>query len=641
MEVEDLNMEHLAPKIYLDDAHIPVYRVFTPSMDVNKSKKFIAYQGSQSSVWSLIQATSKSTSQLTWQINTPSVRTGINRQMYVELTIQATAQDGAGAPGTAGNPLTDANLGTALSSSRLGVRPLPFQSSVDTASLDLNSSRFSWNPRQIVNALYSFNTTDKHWDGYYSSAGGLPEQFSTYNAGADPANTFFVASGLARNPLQYYGNNVYVTNRGISNYNLSKVGVNTGTFQITICEPLLIPPLTSGTRDSDCLYGINNLNLNFVMSNIERIFAVGNLGPGAAGVFSSILPSSISIIAATLHIQYNTFNLTYKLPRTPVWSCHDILNFRKDITLQADPTYTVLTGGIDPATILLSANGSARPPPAGTHISSSISLSQIPKYIYVFAKRRVGNDNPGTTESFLRITRISVDFNNRSGLLSSLSEYDLYALNVKNGYNRSFVEMEYVGLPLCLSTAEDLSLSDDQAPGCIGQYNLQITVDFAFPQSWSSTTATGLPARYPIVNNFDLFVVVINEGACWVSPSGILQTKFGMLTENVILSAEIEYGTYEKYTSMSLMGGSFFGKLNSFVNKAAKTIESVAPVVGNVANALSPALANTQLGKYSGLLSKIGDYSNKANEYAGVARKATGGAKYINKETLRKRMMNL
>ena len=621
--MEDAEMESIAPKIMLDEAEIPVYRVFQPALDVDKPKKYIAYQGAQSVVWQKIEATSVSNSQISWNINTPSVRTGINRQIFIELEVSARAID------KLGNAVTDANFNAALTG-RMGVRQFPLQSASNTVSLDLNSSRFSWNPRSSIAALYSYDINMESQNGYFSTTGSCPDMYSTMNASADPAGSFFVGSTTSRNPLGRYSQNMARQSRNITNYDLQRTvnaAANSGNFSVIVTEPILLPPLAAGSREEPCLYGINNLNLNFVLGDTQRLFAVSSAS-GAAGSDTDFNKfDNINIKKATMHIQYYTFNLTYPLPRTPVWSCSDISNYITRIT-QTIPEPSITN------------SGNADIPnkqELDDVVTNSINLNQIPKSIYVFAKRRQGVDNAGSTDTFLRISKISVDFNNRSGLLSTCNEYDLYNMARKNGLKRSYAEVERIGLPLCLSPAEDLSLGDDQSPGLIGQFNLQMTIKFRLPISFPTSVAEA-GRRYPITNLFDVQVVVVNEGACWIGPDGILKTKFGMLTENAVLTAPIEYGTYEGYQADVLYGGSFFGKVKSFVNKASKIVQKVAPHVSRISSAVAPALEGTRFDKYGKHLGKLGEYADKAGEYAGVAEQVTGSGRYVSRAALRKKL---
>lgn len=592
-------------KIILDSAEIPIYRVYQPALDVNQPKKYIAYRGAQSVVWQKLPTTSISNSQITWQINTPSVKTGINRHVYVEVEVQARLLGGNG------NAIPDDKFGGEIAKDELGLRNLPLQSACDTASLDLNSSRFSWNPRGIIAALYAYNIDRKAQRTFFSVSGGMPEHYSSY-----------IRDNLGgRDPLQLYEANASQNTRHIKNFLFEKVTGQVGVFRVKWFEPVLIPPLSTSAREAPCLYGINNFNLNFVMGDLGRLFSVG-ADPAVATDFGSI--DSITINSATLHLQYYTFDLTYPLPPVPVWSVSDISNH---ITTAYSP--------VPDASILNYGNTSTTTTPAnlGEITTTSVNLNQIPKAIYVFAKRRNGSDNARTPDNFLRITKISVDFNNRSGLLSTMTEVDIYNMAVKNGLQMDWAQVQRVGLPLCLLPAEDLSLGDAQAPGLIGQFNLQIQITFAAPYSMDTAKGAGTGAEndltYPIVNNFDCYVCPVYEGVCWLSSSGILMTKFGSLSENAILSAPIEFNSYENYIDSTLYGGNIFGKISSFAKDAWNGIRKVLPVASDVASAIAPLVSarNPSMGQAISTAANIGR-----------AVSGRGGSAYVSRKVLKSRM---
>lgn len=591
-------MEPHQPAILLDDAEIPIVRVFQPAVDVNAPKKYIAYQGAQSVVWQKISTTSLSNSQLTWQVNTPSVKTGINRHCYVAVTARARLVGGDG------NAIPAANFDNAVTN--LGMRNFPLQSSCDTASLDLNSSRFSWNPRYILPAMYAYNVHRTSQRTFFSVAGGLPEQYSSYiNPNVDDP----------KQAMASYGANTAQPSRHIRNFSFIKVGgANDGTFEVSWMEPVLLPPLATSARESPCLFGINNFNLNFVMGDLGRLFSVRS-SPGAAADLGTV--DSISIVSSTLHLQYYTFNLQYPLPQTPVWSVSDITSQVNEIA-QIGP----IRGLADDNT---TTNGITN-----TTVTRSLNLNQIPKAIYVFGRRRQGVDNAGTPDHFLRLTKISVEFNNRSGLLSTLDEFDIYNMGVKNGLQMSWAQVQRVGMPLCLLPAEDLSLGDDQAPGLIGQFNFQMEITFAAPLGMDTLrnagAAGGNNLRYPIVNNFDIYVCPVYEGVAWLNSSGLLMTKFGCLTELSIISAPIEFNTYEKYVDSTLYGGDLWGKVKNFVGRAFGAFKKALPVATSIAENIAPAIAASH---------------PRASEALGKAAsvgRALGGAKNLTRAQLKKRL---
>ena len=65
--------------------------------------------------------------------------------------------------------------------------------------------------------------------------------------------------------------------------------------------------------------------------------------------------------------------------------------------------------------------------------SSNIQLSFIPETIIIFARRIPSLLTPMDAESYLVIRDIRVNFNNSSGLLSTVTQQQLYDASISSG----------------------------------------------------------------------------------------------------------------------------------------------------------------------------------------------------------------
>jgi hypothetical protein len=113
------------------------------------------------------------------------------------------------------------------------------------------------------------------------------------------------------------------------------------------------------------------------------------------------------------------------------------------------------------------------------------------------------------SDAFLPITSINITWGNVSGVLSTLSQYDLWLLCEKNGLKQSWpmfsgqtiriyskaldngnpYEMHVRGpsAPLCLEFGSDIQLLNEDYPGKQGTWNFQIQVN-AFNSTVSAVT---------------------------------------------------------------------------------------------------------------------------------------------------------
>ena len=86
-------------------------------------------------------------------------------------------------------------------------------------------------------------------------------------------------------------------------------------------------------------------------------------------------------------------------------------------------------------------NGSSLPSGSQQKYSfSNIQLNQIPSKILIFARKNEADLTTYDSNSFLVIKNLSINFCNKSGLLSSASQTQLYDTSIKNGLQQNFFE---------------------------------------------------------------------------------------------------------------------------------------------------------------------------------------------------------
>jgi len=146
------------------------------------------------------------------------------------------------------------------------------------------------------------------------------------------------------------------------------------------------------------------------------------------------------------------------------------------------------------------------------------------------------------SSSFMAINNISINLNNQSGLLSSMSAYDLWRMSVKNGSAQSWETFSGVaqtssvavsgagdivnttGSLLVINPSYDLSLPSYLANGNLGNYN------FAFQIGVSNTLeASGGASITP-----EICVITANDGVL-VNQQGTSAIFSGLLTKELTL----------------------------------------------------------------------------------------------------------
>ena len=163
-----------------------------------------------------------------------------------------------------------------------------------------------------------------------------------------------------------------------------------------------------------------------------------------------------------------------------------------------------------------SADGSFTEPTGVVIQSTNLQLSGIPDKLIIFCRKRIADLKCSDTDSYATITNISINFNNQAGLLSSMTQEQLFRNSIQSGLvNMSWDEFcgstvsacdgegtnrnaqirsaysgvgartgtpgfqlsPTTGTILVLSFAEVIQLTEEYyAPGSLGSFNLQMAV---------------------------------------------------------------------------------------------------------------------------------------------------------------------
>ena len=273
----------------------------------------------------------------------------------------------------------------------------------------------------LNNPLMGYSVNDMN--NSYQSRGAFPVTITSIQKGAiggalAPVNLANVSLKTALTANNGVGTNFVV---GLS---------------FTVYEPILLSPFIFG----DCVnhqgfYGIQNMSIT------------ANVG-GTSRVWSSMNLPSRNITSITLNGFTNAqLILNYLTPQPS-----QLLSSRNTVPYYSLPRYISSSGG--PNTFAAMQASTYNPtitsygpcpgilPSSQTIVSSSIQLNCIPDKLIIFVRPSLSQTqtpwNVATT--FLVIQNISLNFNNSSGLLSSVSQYSLWQMSVENGSTQSWGE---------------------------------------------------------------------------------------------------------------------------------------------------------------------------------------------------------
>ena len=511
-----------------------------PRIDVvsDEEQNHIVHKGAQRSTHYVQTADSYQVgvapTQSSWSVSPPSNQTIVDRFVRVRHYLEFDA--------------TNANIDLGINS---GFRQFPVSSICDVATLSINGEQVSENIQSKLHAMLTYGNTPEQRRKSWSTAPAQPDSYQDYGD--------YLTYGSARNPLADFGENSTEPSRG--GFEVEVTVVNK-TVRAVITEPIWVSPLYNGLGSQvEGMVNVNQLNLTLrYNTNSARVFCHHDTGAIPLGASTGKFYQ-----APELLITYLTPDMTQPIPSLqvlPYQSCNEYVRELSAIT--AGATSTVF--------------------------SDTIRLSQIPRFVYLFARRNEATSTFETSDSFLGIDNVSIQWNNEAGLLSGATKQDLFEMSCRNGCNLSYPAWtKYRGSVLALELGKDIGLPDGMAPGVNGQFTIQCQVTF---KNLDATSFTGT-----------FYLVAVNEGIFTVGPNVGRASLGGVSPQKVMAASE----SMHKSDHTDVEGGSFWHSAKSLVKKGHKMVKKhsgLAKAVGEAAGlAISPeAVLAYEGAKASGLL---------------------------------------
>jgi hypothetical protein len=389
------------------------------------------------------------------------------------------------------------------------------------------------------------------FNGFYyatTAAGNVPQPVA--GAGTPTAGVQTVPEGgSSPGTVSYRNGQPYLTAA------LAATETRVLTFYVVVysTEKLLLPPFIFADQyeESTGLFGVQNfqVQMNMAPTPIRSLrvalqtTVLNNLGASVAPFSPVVAPATPQPLAAwsagnfsglwvskpTLSVQFLTPSLDIPLPPKSI------------VPYMEYPRYIA-----NPGTTIASTTDLVT---AGIQISSqTITLPNIPDLLVIYVKPSAYADVTQGDWS-LPVTSISLNFDNFSGLLSTMTQQQLYQMSVRNGVDMDWSEWTglgavpfssslplngtgaaptlgglrgLVGGPLVLRPGVDFPLSSGQASGLVGNFTLQFNITV---QNFTGAEQTPLIYTVPISSGF------------FETIKGSSRIIKGVLTEQDILSA--------------------------------------------------------------------------------------------------------
>jgi len=463
-----------------------------------------------------------------WPINAGAGYTALRGQQVVDIV---TAGVGGGGVG---------GIGATLS-----LRAFPLNSCLSTCDVKLNGSSTSISSNDVI-CMQPYIMKDEEQRFYECPT--LRDSSALYTTTALQNN---------RNPFNLHSQNDSSNPRGgfmaILVSETTAANVITRVYAWDIVEPLVISPLTfSDFHGTDAGFAnLVNISINLRIQDIQRSVSLASSVAGST-VTMNLSPSILdpnSSTTASLLMNYNSQDAILSARMQPqLYYAYD--------DVQVDANSNAIATKLNNASPLL-----------GSFIGNALRLSTIPNRLYVYLKASkaeyTGATSQTITDTFLGITKIQIQFQNRSNLLASYTQNDLYRMSVKNGLTMSFHEFsKSVGSIVIIDIVSDLGLQPDESSG-ENKYN-QLRCDVSYSTE---------PLQYGVQTQqvkYDAIVVVVTAGEAIITPNTCkFQTSSITGTEVIALTAmgdsKVTGGGLRG--TLASRGGSLFSNIGKHLSK--------------------------------------------------------------------------
>ena len=545
---------------------------------------------------------SSSNSSLNFNIQTPSLQTIINKRMYVNTSIQfvcnLTPAVQPSTNGTTVNPNWPFNWGTSVAPSAY-----PLQSLISTLQLTINNTTLSQVQSEEIQTILRLMDPSKlqrnsmtptqldsvmnYEDALFTNANVL----SGYEN--SQANTLNQPNGAI--PLDF----LYMSTTGApGSYvpfdRLSQLSISQLWFQFTVTEDLVLSPLLFGdvkSAYSNGMYGVNTLNwiMNLGLPNRCIRCALQNpvLPATSVSTMSFVLatPTNSSMSGSSAFSSLCNMILEYAaIPSEislPSKNLHGFFEFPKYIT----------------------SGFNATPGVTSSLQSSTISLKCIPDYLVFYIRKAWGQQTNYDSDFAMVINNINLTWNSNSGILSSATPTQLYEYTVESQCQESWSQfsgsanlgsfgqpqgslLPTIGSYLVLAMGKHVQIGSGYAPGQMGQYQLQVNIQYTYQQTLSFQGVNRQSYRTQTIP-VELVTLTINSGYL-VNDHGNSSLQVGVLDADIIRKTDNQPVSSDFLNRK--IGGGFFDTLK---NASATILPWVKRALALIPDARAKAISAT------------------------------------------------
>lgn len=517
---------------------VPVKKILCPEVDINREKVYVIAKGAKDNTYQRFQAQNLNASSITVTSNPPNRDIVVNRRAYVRASYQINFT---------GTPQTGSRL---LVPGLDAPRQWGISRSINSCQVSLNNDQYTNVLNQYWNPMLRYHDPKKLVAGRYSSTPSYLDQYQEYDD-YNTAGSF--GAGSAKNALGSYGANSEDLRGGFAGLEIVSNAVNATTAQVnlTLCEPILVSPfIIDDNIELDGFTGLQNMSSTWSFGELSSaLWSHNNSNAGSSTL------SAISVTITAFEILLNFQSLPMDIPRnpTPIYDYFEIVPY-------STPAVAIAAGA------------------SATITMNSVQLKTIPRRMYIYAAENANDmlfasGGVNKTDTYGACDALNITFNNKTGLLSTMSAQNIYQLSQENGCNLTWNQFtKYVGSVVCLDYSKDLSLNETEASGIIGNYQLGIQATIRNPRASGGRSV-----------NYVLWCVVINEGVAQIV-NGSMSHQVGVFNHEDVINAPIDRKLTFKKTQ-HVYGGDIYKTIGNIAKKVFPIVNTACEFVPGIEKA--------------------------------------------------------
>jgi hypothetical protein len=358
-----------------------------------------------------------------------------------------------------------------INSNFAGLCQYPLHQMIATLTITLNNQAITIRPSQVFDKFGHYNFDREAQKSTMSSTPCYPDQAITYEltAGCITSEFALYASSVDHISRQHTCVLTFTNNPVLQTNEAS----GTAQFIAEFTEPLMINPLIFDRewwrKPGIALITNFTVNMTFDPVGIERLWRQ------STNDYVNYTNIQVTILQPVFYLAYYTLPTYMTIPPSLFYPYTAVQNFVYNFA----QIYNTMQ--------------------SFTLTSNTIQFQSIPHRLYISVSKAFNTKTFNDPDVFLPITGINITWGNLSGVLSTLSQYDLWLLCEKNGLKQSWpmfpgqtikiwaksldagnaYEQNVRGpsAPLCLEFGSDIQLLNEDYPRKQGTWNFQIQVN--------------------------------------------------------------------------------------------------------------------------------------------------------------------